>query len=94
MVAHSAGVIPAAGILAPKLLGEDPRQVARLEQLMDSVIDGHGYAKAPFDAAFWDILGQSTGQPVWMLMGGKQCDRAPMYRVAPQDEPGLVERTP
>ena len=84
MVAHSAGVVAAAEILAPKLLGEDPRQVARLERLMDNVIDGHGYAKAPFDAAFWDIFGQSTGQPVWMLLGGKQCDGAPMYRVAPK----------
>ena len=90
MVAHSAGVVAAAGILAPKLMGEDPRQVARLERLMDNVIDGHGYAKAPFDAAFWDILGQSTSQPVWMLMGGKQCDGAPMYRVAPQDDPGQL----
>ena len=51
---------------------------------MDRAIQGHGYAKAPFDAAFWDLLGQSCGQPVWMLMGGKLTDGAPMYRVVPQ----------
>jgi len=84
MMAHSEGVEAAARLLAPKLLGQDPRQVYRLERRMDDTIQGHGYAKAPFDSAFWDILGQSSGQPVWMLLGGKLTDGAPMYRVAPQ----------
>lgn len=84
MVAHSEGVEAAARLLAPALLGEDPRQVARIERIMDRVIQGHGYAKAPFDAAAWDILGQATDQPVWLLLGGKLTDGAPMYRVVPQ----------
>lgn len=84
MIAHSEGVEAAARLLAPALLGEDPRQVARIERIMDHVIQGHGYAKAPFDAACWDILGQATEQPVWMLMGGKLTAAPPMYRVAPQ----------
>ena len=84
MVAHSEGVEALARIVAPRLLGEDPRQVGRIEQLLDGLVQGHGYAKAPFDAACWDILGQSCNQPVWMLLGGKLTDGAPMYRVAPQ----------
>lgn len=84
MIAHSEGVEAAARLLAPVLIGQDPRQVAAMEQLMDKTIQGHGYAKAPFDAAFWDLLGKASGQPVWMLMGGKLTDGAPMYRVAPQ----------
>ncbi len=84
MVAHSEGVEALARLVAPKLLGEDPRQLGRIEQLLDHLVQGHGYAKAPFDAACWDILGQATGQPVWMLLGGKLTDGAPMYRVAPQ----------
>ena len=84
MIAHSEGVEAAARLLAPVLLGQDPRQLSHIERLMDHTIQGHGYAKAPFDAACWDILGQATGQPVWMLMGGKLTDGAPMYRVAPQ----------
>ncbi|KIC41877.1 mandelate racemase [Ruegeria sp. ANG-R] len=86
MVAHSEGVPALARLVAPKLLGEDPRQVGRIEQLMDHLVQGHGYAKAPFDAACWDILGQACDQPVWMLLGGKLTDGAPMYRVAPQKE--------
>ncbi len=84
MVAHSEGVEALARLVAPLLLGEDPCQVARIEQLMDHAVQGHGYAKSPFDAACWDILGQACGQPVWMLLGGKLTDGAPMYRVAPQ----------
>ena len=84
MDAHSEGTEAAAKLLAPALLGEDPRQLARIGQRMDDTIRGHGYAKAPFDAACWDLLGKATGQPVWLLLGGKYSDGAPMYRVAPQ----------
>ena len=84
MVAHSRGVEALAHLVAPMLIGEDPRQVGVIEQIMDHAVQGHGYAKAPFDAACWDILGKATGQPVWMLLGGKLCDGAPMYRVIPQ----------
>lgn len=86
MVAHSNGVEGLVQLLAPKLIGEDPRQVGRIEQIMDHTVQGHGYAKAPIDAACWDILGKETGQPVWMLLGGKLCDGAPMYRVVPQKD--------
>ena len=84
MVAHSEGVVALARLVAPKLIGADPRQVGMIEQILDHAVQGHGYAKAPFDAACWDILGQAVGQPVWMLLGGKLTDGAPMYRVAPQ----------
>lgn len=84
MVAHSEGVEAVTKLLAPILIGQDPRQVAKIERLMDTALLGHGYAKAPIDAACWDILGKATVQPVWMLMGGKLTEGAPMYRVIPQ----------
>ena len=84
MVAHSEGVEALLRLVAPSLLGEDPRQVGRIETLLDHLVQGHGYAKSPIDIACWDLLGQSCGQPLWMLMGGKLTDGAPMYRVAPQ----------
>lgn len=84
MEAHSEGTEAAARLIAPALLGEDPRQLGRIERLMDHTIRGHGYAKSPFDAACWDLLGKATAMPVWMLMGGRLTDGAPMYRVAPQ----------
>ncbi len=84
MDAHSEGTEAAAKLLAPKLLGKDPRQLHSIERLMDNTIRGHGYAKSAFDAACWDLLGKATELPVWMLMGGKLTDGAPMYRVVPQ----------
>ena len=84
MVAHSEGVEALARLVAPVLLGEDPRQLGRIEHILDHAVQGHGYAKAPFDAACWDILGKACDQPVWMLLGGKLTDGAPMYRVVPQ----------
>ncbi|MCK1788871.1 mandelate racemase/muconate lactonizing enzyme family protein [Pseudomonas violetae] len=84
MVAHSEETEAAARLLAPRLLGEDTRQLLRIERLMEHTIIGHGYAKAAFDSACWDLLGKATNQPIWMLLGGKLTDGAPMYRSAPQ----------
>lgn len=84
MVANSEAAAAVAKLLAPALIGKDLRQKYRIERLMDHVLQGRGYAKAPFDAACWDILFKATGQPVWMLLGGKLTDSAPMYRVAPK----------
>jgi len=90
MIAFDEGTEAVAKWIAPRLLGEDPRQVARVEKIMDHTIQGHGYAKAAFDAACWDILGKATGQPLWMLLGGKFIDGAPMYRPAPQKSPDTM----
>ena len=84
MVAHSEGVTAAAKLLAPVLIGQDPRQVEHIDWILDQAMQGHGYAKAPIIAACYDILGKATEMPVWMMMGGKLTDGAPMYRVAPQ----------
>ena len=84
MIAHSEGVEAFARLAAPRLIGEDPRQITRIERLMDSIVQGHGYAKSPFDIACWDILAKVCEVPVWMLLGGKLTDGAPMYRVVPQ----------
>ena len=84
LAAYAEGVPPALSRLAPALIGQDPRQLHVIERLMDTALKGHPYAKAAVDTACWDILGQSTGLPVTMLMGGKQTDGAPMYRVVPQ----------
>ncbi len=87
MVAHQEGTEACARLLAPAIMGQDPRQVGVIERIMDHTIRGHGYAKAPFDAACWDILGKATEQPVWMLLGGKHTHGAPLYRPAPQKAP-------
>ncbi len=83
MVAHSQGVAATAKLLAPVLIGQDPRHIDAIDYAMDHAVQGHGYAKSPIIAGCYDILGKALDVPVWMLMGGKLTDGAPMYRVAP-----------
>ena len=82
--AYAEGVVSALSRLAPALIGADPRQLHAVERAMDHALQGHPYAKTAVDAACWDILGQSVGLPVHVLLGGKLADGAPMYRVVPQ----------
>ena len=87
LAAYPEGVRAAAPRLAQALIGTDPRELGAVERIMDEALKGHPYAKSPFDAACWDILGKSAGLPVHTLLGGKLTDGGPMYRVVPQKPP-------
>jgi muconate cycloisomerase len=56
--------------LAPRVLGEDPREVERLGLLLDDAIVGHHFTKAAVEMALWDIRGKAAGLPVHRLLGG------------------------
>ena len=68
--AHGAGIRAAAQLLAPALMGFDPRRLDQVNRQMDITLPGHEYAKSPFDIACWDIFGQSAGMPIADLLGG------------------------
>ncbi|SJM64536.1 mandelate racemase/muconate lactonizing enzyme family protein [Gulosibacter sp. 10] len=70
VAAHTRGVRPVIEELAPLLLGRDPRQVDRVNDLMDTALLGHNFAKAPIDIACWDLLGKALEMPVCELLGG------------------------
>lgn len=63
--------------IAPRLIGKDPLAITSIhETLHQDFIGfaGSGVAvrgASSLDIALWDILGQSTGQPIYQLMGGK-----------------------
>ena len=81
------GVSVRAGVreLGPHLIGEDPRQLAKLNHRMDAALKGHPYVKSGIDIACWDILGQALGVPVWKLLGGRarvQAEGGTKYRFA------------
>lgn len=70
--------------LAPLLIGEDPRNITRLHEIMGK----HSFwrlgaigksAVSGIDIALWDILGQSLGVPVWQLLGGRVRERVKIY---------------
>jgi L-alanine-DL-glutamate epimerase-like enolase superfamily enzyme len=85
--AYAQGVRAGLAELGPHLLGEDPRQLDRLNRRMDAALKGHPYVKSGIDIACWDILGQSSGLPVCLLLGGRYNEDFGLYRAISQESP-------
>ena len=85
--AYAEGVRSGLVELAPHLIGLNPLHLAILNEKMDSALQGHAYVKSGIDIACWDILGQATGQPVCVLLGGRYGDDFVLYRAISQRSP-------
>lgn len=85
--AYGAGVRAGLWELAPKLIGEDPTQLGKLNRIMDATLKGHPYVKSAVDIACWDILGQKAGLPVCVLLGGRYGNDFHLYRAISQESP-------
>ncbi len=85
--AYAAGVRAGLAELSPHLIGEDPRQLGKLNRRMDAALKGHPYVKSGIDMACWDILGKATNQPVCVLLGGRYGDDFHLYRAISQESP-------
>jgi L-alanine-DL-glutamate epimerase-like enolase superfamily enzyme len=79
LAAYGEGVRSALGLIAPALIGLDPRRVRRVYDAMDGALKGHLYAKAAIDIACWDLLGRATGLPLRDLLGGSYREQLPLY---------------
>jgi L-alanine-DL-glutamate epimerase-like enolase superfamily enzyme len=82
--AYATGVRAGVREIAPQLLGDDPTQLAVLNQKMDLVMKGHPYVKSAIDMACWDILGKIAGLPLCILLGGRFGDDVQLYRAISQ----------
>lgn len=71
---HGFGLRAALRVLAPALIGQDPRAPEAVCRLMDTTLPGHPDAKSALDMACWDLLGQSADMPLWQLFGGGEAD--------------------
>ena len=85
--AYGAGVRTGIKELGPHLIGQNPIETGKLNQLMDQCLKGHPYVKSPIDIACWDIKGQVTGMPVCEMLGGRYGDDFVLYRAISQIEP-------
>lgn len=85
--AYAEGVRAGLKELGPHLLGFDPRELEKLNQRMDAALKGHPYVKSGIDIACWDLLGQATGLPVCVLLGGRFGDGVRLYRAISQRPP-------
>jgi L-alanine-DL-glutamate epimerase-like enolase superfamily enzyme len=90
--AYADGVRAGIAELGPQLLGENALELAKLNRRMDAALKGHAYVKSGIDMACWDILGQATGQPVCVLLGGRYGEDFGLYRAISQEAPEAMAR--
>lgn len=74
--------------LAPQLLGKDPREIGRLNEMLKSttrLLASQWGAPGPvaqaisaIDMGLWDLAGKAMGQPLFRLWGGT-AQRIPVY---------------
>jgi L-alanine-DL-glutamate epimerase-like enolase superfamily enzyme len=84
---YAAGARAGIAELGPHLIGQDPRELDRINAVMDRALKGHPYVKSALDMACWDILGQAAGLPVCTLLGGRFGGDVALYRAISQESP-------
>jgi L-alanine-DL-glutamate epimerase-like enolase superfamily enzyme len=86
-------VVGAVEDISELLVGEDPRRIEHLWQMMFRQHFWHGNgivrgtAMSGIDIALWDILGKVTGQPISRLLGGRHRERIKPYGSLLMDDP-------
>jgi L-Ala-D/L-Glu epimerase len=73
--------------IAPKLIGENPKNMERIHDIMDATIYGVPTAKAAIDIACYDVIGKALGVPVYDLLGGRFHKEFPLTHVLSIDTP-------
>jgi cis-L-3-hydroxyproline dehydratase len=79
LASHGEGARAALALMAPAVIGLDPRAVQRVYDAMDGALKGHDYAKSALDMACWDVFGRSCGLPLRDLLGGGYRTQLPVY---------------
>mgnify|MGYP003857907475 CR=1 FL=1 len=77
---HNAGQIAGVAMLAPTVIGCDPRSPQSVHRRMTAALTGHAYVKSPIDIAVWDLAARAAGVPLWKLLGGDGPEVTPLYR--------------
>lgn len=57
--------------VAPRIIGQDPRNIAKIMDLLDKSLAGATCAKEGIDLALYDLVGKILGVPVSTLLGGR-----------------------
>jgi galactonate dehydratase len=71
--------------VASYLIGKDPRDIELHDRRLGSVYVGARDSGAEMrgnsavNIALWDLYGQSLGEPVWRLLGGRTHQSVPVY---------------
>lgn len=79
--AFAAGAQAGVAEIAPHLLGQDPRALAHVGRLMDTVFKGHPYVKSAIDMACWDLAARAANVPLVTMLGGRESETVALYKV-------------
>ncbi|MDE3027122.1 MAG: mandelate racemase/muconate lactonizing enzyme family protein [Paracoccaceae bacterium] len=88
---HAKGARAALEEMGPGLIGA-PLHPVMLRRKMDSLLNGHRYAKAAVDIAAHDAIGKATGLRVADLLGGVAQEVVPSYFATGVGEPDEIAR--
>lgn len=90
--AFAKGIPSAIAEMAPKIIGTTPAGVDAQMRTLDTHLIGHAAAKSIVDMALWDLFGQMTGQPLYVLLGGQTRADMPLYHSITCIEPDEMAR--
>ncbi len=88
--AYAEGARTGIAEIGPALIGLDPRELGRVNLVMDQALKGHPYVKSALDMACWDLLGKAAGLPVCTLLGGRFGEAVELYRAISQEAPDAM----
>lgn len=87
IAAHAGGTRAALDLLAPAILGMDPRLHDRLWDRMHGTLLGHRDARTALDVACWDIAAKAAGLPLCDMLGGRIAGPVPVISSIGGDTP-------
>lgn len=90
VAAHAGGTRAALALLAPALIGHDPRHHDRNWEVMRTTLSGHRDARTALDVACWDIAAQSAGLPLCDMLGGRVPGPVPVISSIGGDTPDAM----
>ena len=87
VAAHAGGTRAGLALLAPALIGHDPRHHDRIWDTMRNTLRGHRDARTALDVACWDIAAKSAGLPLCDMLGGRIPGNVPVISSIGGDTP-------
>lgn len=90
IAAHAAGTRAALDLLAPALLGSDPRAYDRRTDMMAATLKGHRDARCALDVACWDLVARAAGLPLCDMIGGRTETPIPVISSIGADSPNAM----
>lgn len=65
-------------IIAPRLIGKDPKRIAMVDSTLDDAVEGNLTARGAVNMALYDIIGKANDLPIHMLLGGLRHGQLPL----------------